>query len=234
MTAFKDYTGNVYNHLTAIRLDGTRKGRTFWEFLCSCGKTTYQEIYSVKTGKIKSCGCERFKLVAKARTTHGDSKGRLYQIYRGMINRCYNESYSAYAAYGAVGIHVCERWRECYENFKEDMFPTYEETLTLDRINPADGYSPENCRWVSPALQARNTKKRKNNTSGVTGVVLDSGKYPSFVAIWRDLDGQGRKKCFGIRKYGYDEAFRLACEYRAKMIIELNQQGAGYTDSHGH
>jgi hypothetical protein len=38
---------------------------------------------------------------------------------------------------------------------------------------------------------------------------------------------------FSISKLGNDEAFRQACEYRAKMIAELNEQGANYTERHG-
>ena len=34
-------------------------------------------------------------------------------------------------------------------------------------------------------------------------------------------------------KHKYDEAFRLACEHREKMIMELNDRGAGYSPTHG-
>lgn len=30
-----------------------------------------------------------------------------------------------------------------------------------------------------------------------------------------------------------NEAFRLACDYRVRMIEELNSDGAGYTEHHG-
>lgn len=38
---------------------------------------------------------------------------------------------------------------------------------------------------------------------------------------------------FSTHKFGNDEAFRLACEYRIEMVAELNRQGAGYTKTHG-
>lgn len=45
----------------------------------------------------------------------------------------------------------------------------------------------------------------------------------------------GKKKCkfYSVNVRGEDEAFRLACEWRAKMIEEMNSQGAGYTEMHG-
>lgn len=40
-------------------------------------------------------------------------------------------------------------------------------------------------------------------------------------------------KTFSISKYGEKESFRLACEYRSKMIESLNANGAGYASTHG-
>ena len=44
------------------------------------------------------------------------------------------------------------------------------EGMTLDRIDSKKGYDPENCRWVSRTIQSRNTKRRKDNTTGIRGV----------------------------------------------------------------
>lgn len=78
----------------------------------------------------------------------------------------------------------------------------------------------------------RNMKKNSRNTSGVTGVsLMVKGIHSYWVAYWVDI--KLRAKCFNIVKLGYDEAFNMACQYRAKMIAELNAQGAGYTADHG-
>lgn len=91
-----------------------------------------------------------------------------------------------------------------------------------------------NLRVVDRSGNQRNRGLGKNNKTGVVGVVLrdDTVNY-HFRAKWHGLDGKRHEKAFNIRKYGYEEAFRLACEYRAKMIEELNEQGAGYTKRHG-
>lgn len=91
-----------------------------------------------------------------------------------------------------------------------------------------------NLRLVSVAENARNKKKSVDNNSGVTGVCFRSNeRETSWRAVWRTTEGKNKEKSFSVRKHGYDEAFRLACEYRAEMIELLNEKGAGYSPIHG-
>ncbi len=60
---------------------------------------------------------------------------RLYHRYSKMIKRCHDENNSRYPYYGARGIKVCDRWLESFDNFLEDMEPSFKEGLELDRIN---------------------------------------------------------------------------------------------------
>ena len=41
---------------------------------------------------------------------HGLSKTRLYSIYSGMNQRCYNPNNQHYQWYGAKGITICDDW----------------------------------------------------------------------------------------------------------------------------
>jgi hypothetical protein len=92
-----------------------------------------------------------------------------------------------------------------------------------------------NLRRVSQTVNLRNCKLRVDNKTGVCGVFQYTSRHgtPYISALWRTLDGKSKSKSFSTTKYGNEEAFRMACEYRAKMIAELNAQGAGYTDDHG-
>ena len=56
---FKSITGNVYDHLTAIRYDHTDKyGHPHWVFFCDiCKKEKVINKPDVLAGKIHSCGC---------------------------------------------------------------------------------------------------------------------------------------------------------------------------------
>ena len=103
--------------------------------------------------------------------------------------------------------------------------------------NGSDNKFP-NLRCIESYLNARNMKMYETNSSGVCGVSLLRNKTVNrenlyWSAKWADLDGNQVNKRFSVLRYGNDEAFRLACEYRAKMIAELNEQGAGYTERHG-
>lgn len=87
---------------------------------------------------------------------HGLSKSRQYNIWNGMLTRCYNEKSKSYAYYGKLGIKVSKEWREDFLNFWDDMKNTYFDGATIDRIDSKKDYSKENCRWVSMSEQNKN------------------------------------------------------------------------------
>lgn len=72
------------------------------------------------------------------------------------------------------------------------------------------------------------------NKSGINGVhKIKHKNWEYWIASWHELDHKKKNKWFSTNKYGEDQAFKLACEYRCKMIEKLIQQGAGYTENHG-
>lgn len=89
-----------------------------------------------------------------------------------MIARCYDEQHKAYKNYGGRGIIVCERWHD-WRNFVADMGQPPPGTQ-LDRRDNELGYSPENCRWVTRAVNNRNRRNNRHVTiEGETKVVTD-------------------------------------------------------------
>lgn len=96
-----------------------------------------------------------------------------------------------------------------------------------------------NLRLATTGENARNHSKSIANRSGISGVFYrkirsrhGDGKFNDYwFASWRS--NKQMSKAFSVAKLGYNEAFTLACEYRAKMIEELNAQGAGYSETHG-
>lgn len=78
-------------------------------------------------------------------------------------------------------------------------------------------------------------KLGRRNTSGYNGVtiVVRNTVEVSYAGYFYNLEGRLIKKSFSISKYGKEEAFRLACQWRKEQIEQLNANGAGYTDRHG-
>lgn len=166
-----DLTGQRFGKLIVIRETPkrSRQGDVYWECLCDCGKVDIVNGKSLRSGSQKSCGCLHhdnavFNTPAK---THGGSRTeRLYRVWRGMIDRCYYPSHNRYKDYGGRGIYICDEWRNDYATFRnwaldhgyDEMAPRGE--CTIDRINVDGPYSPENCRFVTMKIQARNKRKR--------------------------------------------------------------------------
>jgi hypothetical protein len=81
----------------------------------------------------------------------------LYAAWRNMMNRCTKPSHPQFHNYGGRGITVCKEWFD-FDQFVDDMRPTWRKGLTLDRTDNDGGYSPFNCAWVTMAVQGRNRR----------------------------------------------------------------------------
>lgn len=89
-----------------------------------------------------------------------------------------------------------------------------------------------NLRCVTRAVNQRNTSKRSDNTSGVTGVSYWAAHKAWRAVVIDMVTGKQKIKTFGISKWG-DLAFDMACDARAEMLNKLRDQGAEYTERHG-
>ena len=89
----------------------------------------------------------------------GLTKTRLYRIWKGIRNRCYNKQSIHYDKYGGAGVRVCREWdeEEGFYNFLVwSLNNGYADNLTIDRINVYGNYEPSNCRWADMKTQGRN------------------------------------------------------------------------------
>ncbi len=93
--------------------------------------------------------------VSKSRT-HEMRGAPEYRAWDAMKQRCTNPKNVGWDRYGGAGITVCERWMRSFENFLADMGPRPGPDYSLDRIDGAKGYAPDNCRWATRSEQQRN------------------------------------------------------------------------------
>jgi len=91
---------------------------------------------------------------------HGMSDTLEHKVWAGMKARCYNPNNKEYHNYGGRGIKVCERWLHSFKNFYEDMGPKPFKKAQIDREKNNEDYTPDNCRWVTNAVNQQN---RRNN-----------------------------------------------------------------------
>ena len=105
-----------------------------------------------------------------AKTTHGLSREKtgkrrhtkLYMLWSNIRYRCNNPKSKDYHKYGGRGITVCDEWNRSYQAFYLwAMENGYCDGLQIDRIDNEKGYSPDNCRFVTPKVNSNNRRNSK-------------------------------------------------------------------------
>lgn len=90
-----------------------------------------------------------------------------------MIQRCNNSNYSQFKDYGGRGIEVCDRWKNSFKAFLDDMGEPGI-GMSLDRIDNSGNYEPGNCRWATRKQQRRNSRSNRYLTwNGKTQCLTD-------------------------------------------------------------
>lgn len=92
----------------------------------------------------------------------------------------------------------------------------------------------ENLACKTRGENMQNRKLDKRNNTGVPGIsYLESGGYPRYQARYQDQNKKAVTKEFAVGRYGKEEAFRLACEWRLENLKRLNEYfGLKYTERH--
>ncbi len=145
------------------------------------------------------------RLVALGLAKPHESDSSEYHAWRSMLARCHRASSQYYRYYGGRGIKVCQRWRDSYQSFLDDMGrrPT---SLELDRINNDGDYTPTNCRWATTLENMRNRRcSRRLTFRGETKTLMEWALETglSYAVVKDRVDkGWSAKSVLTIRLYG--------------------------------
>lgn len=193
----------IHFNLTLLNKTGERhdKKGEIWAARCFCGNNTTIGSYEIKRGSKKSCGCQQL-LGFQNKPKYGDKSSKdmpEYNAWMHMKRRCSGLSNSpGDASYTKRGITVCERWRDSFQNFYDDMGERPSNKHSIDRINNDGNYEPSNCRWATMEEQQNN---RSNNT------IVEYGGRKQTVTRW-------------AREFGMKPDVLSARLHRYKMSVE--------------
>lgn len=108
----------------------------------------------------------------------------LYPIWQEMKRRCYAVNHPAYGRYGGRGISVCDRWRNDFWAFVEDLGPR-PLGFTLERKDNDGNYEPENCRWATWSEQHAN-KSNSSAPISFQGTTRTASQWASHLGLTTD------------------------------------------------
>lgn len=150
-----DLTGRKFGEWSVVRYVGGSR----WLCRCKCGREKTVDGYTLRKGSTTKCHrC--------ASNKHGLSRTPEYKIWSDIKQRCFNPNEPNYKHYGARGIGMCQRWRNNFRNFLEDMGKRPSSKMQIDRIDVNGDYCPKNCRWVTQKENVRNTTRNRKITIG--------------------------------------------------------------------
>ena len=123
-----------------------------------------------------------------------------------MRQRCYYPKHVAYRTYGGRGVSICDEWRDDFVAFRDwAVAAGYSDDLTIDRIDGNGNYEPDNCRWVSRAEQAHNTRTTKLTMAIATEI---RSCYASGMFTMRDLAAKFGIAPSGVHKLIHNQSWQ--------------------------
>lgn len=169
-------------------------------YKCACGAEKVTWAMSLRSGKVRSCGCARSrnggKTLKHGRYSGADKSHPLCATWVQIMVRCYDVNAKEYPRYGGRGIDVCSRWRgkNGFSNFVLDM-GCRPPGCTIDRIDNNKGYSLGNCRWATHAQQQRNLRSNRK---------LSVGGDERTISAWAEVTGVSASTIRSRIKAGID------------------------------
>ena len=153
----------TFGRLTVLEYVGKDKSNKYTEWLCKCQCGNEKVILgkNLLNHATQSCGCLNNEIITKHGLTRVGHIHPLFNTWYNMISRCYHSYEASYKIYGGRGIEVCDRWRNSFVNFLEDMGDKPSPNTSIDRIDGNGNYEPSNCRWATAKQQQNNLRSNR-------------------------------------------------------------------------
>lgn len=103
-----------------------------------------------------------------------------------MVKRCFDPKHSNFRNYGGRGITVCDEWlNDCPSFVLWAVSNGYKPGLQIDRRDNDKGYSPGNCRFVTPANNSWRRRIKSTKSSSRFRGVFFRREHNSCAKPWR-------------------------------------------------
>ena len=177
-----DLTGHIYGDLEVIKIAVDEVGKKKkWLCKCKCGQECIVSGSNLRSGNVKHCSICGYNITREKNIIHGQTRTKLYYVWRGILNRCENVNFKSYQDYGARGITVCKEWHDSKPFFDWAKSTGYEDGLEIDRIDTNGNYCPDNCRWIKRLENANN--KRNNKLIEYNGEVKTLAEWARYFDV---------------------------------------------------
>lgn len=121
----------------------------------SCGEEYWARFDNWIDGCNKCWHCTH-----PTKQSHGKTGTVLHRRWWGIVRRTTSEEPNHARVYKNRGIIMCDEWRRDFLSFERWALENgFKENLVLDRIDNYRGYSPDNCRWITPKESTKNRRK---------------------------------------------------------------------------
>ena len=178
------------------------------------------EVSQIKGGRLSDklkptlCGIG-YLGVGSYPTKINNKKTRCYNVWSGIIKRCFGKKVPSYKRYGARGVTVCEEWHN-FSNFAAWYEQNYKDGYQIDKDILKRGnkvYCPQFCRFVPSRVNGMVCEKRPNRGEMPQGVYFNwkLKKYSSRINTFK---GQVHFGCYNTP----EEAFKVYKDNKEKHI----------------
>lgn len=192
--------GKRFGRVTVIsetrRPPGNKPGSPVVDCRCDCGDVRHYWTTNLTTQVEPMCPDCR----TKSRASKGQTGHPLFNIWKGIIQRCENPKHTHFDKYGARGIQMCADWRHDFLAFAASMGDRPSPQHTIDRADPDGNYEPGNCRWATPMVQANNRRAEFHSCilwGGRTLTIAEAARQAGIsdaLLLWRIKRGWGLER----------------------------------------